>query len=160
MDALRQLYAKLGFTDITSYIQSGNVIFKADSTDTKQLEESITNNIYAMFGWIVPVLVLTVEELKNTLDNNPFMNDTSKDPAFIHLTFLSEMPDSTLLNNIPTGNYTPDEFYCSGKTVYLYCPAGYGNTKLNNTFFENKLKVTATTRNLRTSKELFSLAQK
>jgi len=54
----------------------------------------------------------------------------------------------------------PDEFLISGKTIYLYCPNGYGNTKLSNTFFESKLKLTATTRNLRTAKELLALAEK
>lgn len=160
MAALRQLYAELGYTDIRTYIQSGNVIFKTESTGSKTLEKTIADKIFTAFGLKVPVIVLTINELKKALDNNPFLNDASKDPSFMHLTFLSDMPESVIVDKIPTDSFSPDEFKWSGKIIYLFTPGGYGNTKLNNTFFENKLKVSATTRNLRTCKELLSLAQK
>jgi uncharacterized protein (DUF1697 family) len=159
MEALRQMFAGLGYSDIQTYIQSGNVIFRSESTDTKLLESSISNKILQTFNCNVPVLVLSVDELKSALENNPFKKDFSKDPTFMHLTFLAETPEGHLVEKIPSGNYLPDEFTISGRTVYLYCPNGYGNTKLSNTFFENKLKVKATTRNLRTANELLKLAQ-
>ena len=160
MDALRQLYVDLGYAEIKTYIQSGNVIFKSESTATKTLEKTIGGKIYSAFGLKVPVIILTFDELKNALEHNPFMNESSKNPTFMHLTFLSDIPELKLLDNIQSDYFLPDEFHWSGKTIYLYCPVGYGNTKLNNTFFENKLKVSATTRNLRTCKELLSLAEK
>ncbi|MDD4970231.1 MAG: DUF1697 domain-containing protein [Paludibacter sp.] len=159
MDTLRQLYVELGYADVKTYIQSGNVIFRDDSTDPKVLEKSIADKIMNTLGLKVQVLVLTIEDLKNALDNNPYTKDPSRDIAFMHLTFLSDIPDSALVQKIPADEFTPDEFHCSGKTIYLYMPDGYGNTKLNNTFFEKKLKVTATTRNLRTSLEIMRLAE-
>ena len=159
MEALRQLYTELGYSDIQSYIQSGNVIFRSTLTDPHYLEKSIQEKFFEVFGWNVSVLVLSSEELKTALVNNPFIKDELKNTAFMHLTFLSGIPDKTNLEKIHAGYYLPDEFYISGKTIYLYCPTGYGNTKLSNTFFENKLNLTATTRNLKTSSVLLSMAE-
>jgi uncharacterized protein (DUF1697 family) len=78
----------------------------------------------------------------------------------MHLTFLSTQPEKELVEKISEGNYLPDEFLINGKTIYLYCPNGYGRTKLTNSFFENKLKLIATTRNIKTVRELLFLADK
>jgi len=159
MEALRQMYEGLGYLNILTYIQSGNVIFQSELTDPRAVEETITEKIVQTFDCDVPVLVLTDDELKAALENNPFRNDTTKDVAFIHLTFLSEVPDNALLKKMQPDHYLPDEFAILNKTIYLYCPNGYGNTKLSNTFFENKLKLKATTRNLRTSLQLLLMAE-
>ncbi|MEI6553967.1 MAG: DUF1697 domain-containing protein [Paludibacter sp.] len=160
MDALRNLYVDLGFSDVQSYIQSGNVIFKSDSIDSQLIKILISAEIKKSFGIEVYVSVIDMEKFRNILKNNPFRGDTTKDPAFLHITFLSEKPDKTLIDKISSRNYAHDEFYIGEKVIYLYCPSGYGNTKLNNTFFETKLKLTATTRNLKTSNELLAMAEK
>lgn len=160
MDVLRQLYAELGFTDIQTYIQSGNVVFRAETTDTQTVEANIVDKIFNTLGFVIPVLVLTIDELRNALESNPFSSGSNLEASFQHLTFLSATPDVDLLSKIVAGNYAQDEFRCAGKTIYLYCPTGYGNTKLNNTFFEKKLRLTATTRNLRTVTELLAMAER
>ena len=160
MDVLRQLYAELDFVDIQTYIQSGNVVFRAEATDTQTVEAAIANKIFNTLGFAVPVLVLTIDKLRKAMESNPFSSDSNMEASFQHLTFLSATPDGDLLSKIASGNYSPDEYRCSGKTIYLYCPTGYGNTKLTNTFFEKKLKLTATTRNLRTANELMAMAER
>ena len=160
MDALRTLYIDLGFTEVQSYIQSGNVIFRSDRINSKLIEISISSEIKKSFGIEVYVSVIEMEKFRNILKNNPFRGDTTKDPVFLHITFLSEKPDKTLIDKISSGNYSPDEYYFGEKVIYLYCPSSYGNTKLNNTFFETKLKLTATTRNLKTSNELLTMTEK
>jgi len=159
MEALRQMYAELGYINIFTYIQSGNIIFQSESTNPGDIEKTITEKIFQSFNCIVPVFVLTVVELNEALENNPFRNDATKDTAFLHLTFLSDAPDKILVEKIQKDIYLPDEFAVLNKTIYLYCPNGYGNTKLSNTFFENKLKLKATTRNLRTALKLQHLAE-
>ena len=160
MESLRQLYAELGFSDIQHYIQSGNVIFSSESTDTLFLEKIICEKILAVYGWLVPVHVMTTEELRNALENNPFINESLKDSSFMHLTFSSTQPDKELIEKISVLNYLPDEFFICGKTIYLNCPNGYGRTKLTNDFFEKKLKLIATIRNIKTVRELLFLADK
>jgi uncharacterized protein (DUF1697 family) len=160
MEPLRQMYAGLGYTLVQSYIQSGNVIFNAYDTDTITLEESISATIFLTFGIRIAAIVLTTDELGNALKDNPYYADLSKDSARIYFTFLSKVPDIRLLETVPPSFYAPDEFSCVDKVIYNYCPNGYGNTKLTNTFFEKRLKLNATSRNLKTVTELFTLAQK
>ena len=157
MDLLRQLFIETGFVGVQTYIQSGNVIFQSNLKTTLEISSLISEKIMEMFGFSVPILVLTVEELRNALKNNPFIADLTKDQAFLHLTFLSVVPEKTKIGKILEKQYSPDEFEWNGTVIYLYCPAGYGNTRLTNTFFENKLNVIATTRNWKTANELMKL---
>ena len=57
------------------------------------------------------------------------------------------------------GDHLPEKFEITDKVIYFYCPIGYGNTKLTNTFFEKKLKVKATTRNFKTTFKLLELSE-
>lgn len=73
--------------------------------------------------------------------------------------FESNVPEHSLTETFGHDEYLPDEFYISGRSIYLFCPNGYGNTKLSNTFFEKGLKVRATTRNWKTLLELVKLSE-
>jgi len=154
MDALREVCGNFGFTNVQTYIQSGNLVFLFKATDNSQLAKDIEDLILKEFMLQVTVLVLKKTELIGILENNPFLNDPSKDKSGLYITFLSE--DSA--NQILSSDFAPEEYYISGRAVYLYCPLGYGNTKLNNNFFEKKLKLKASTRNLKTSIELLRMA--
>jgi uncharacterized protein (DUF1697 family) len=155
MDALKKMYESLGFTGVITYIQSGNVIFESKST--KGLDKIIEGKIKSEFDYDVLVIVLTYADLKNTIDSNPFVKRTNIESDKLHVTFLTEIPSNEDIKNIASINYTPDEFNIVDKAIYLHCPNGYGNTKLNNTFFEKKLKVKASTRNWKTTNELLKL---
>ena len=160
MDALKQMYVSQGYSSVQNYIQSGNILFNAPVTTTTALENILSENILLTFGLRVAVIVLTMDELENALTNNPYSPDPLKDSARIYFTFLSKVPDKALLESISPGLYAPDEFSACDKVIYNYCPNGYGNTKLTNTFFEHKLKLNATSRNLKTVSELFARTQK
>ena len=90
---LQNLYRNLGFENITTYIQSGNVVFTSDEFNTTSLAEKITKQIEKEFGFEVPVIVLTFDELQQIVDENPFLKDASKEPEFLHVTFLSSIPE-------------------------------------------------------------------
>ncbi len=160
MDALRQMYAELNFKNIQTYIQSGNVIFQGKKSKTQDLEKKIVSKISDNFGFDVPVLVREQIEVKEILENNPFVNKRNEDISHLHVTFLSSEPLKDNIDKIQSGQYATDEFILTGKIIYLFCPNGYGNTKLINSFFENKLKVVATTRNWKTTNELNNIAEK
>jgi len=105
------------------------------------------------------VTVLNEKELKKTQQNNPFLKARKEDESKLHVTFLSEEPDKDLAENLKeTAQFLPDEWILAGRSVYIFCPGGYGKTKLSNNFFEKKLKVTATTRNWKTVNELVEMA--
>jgi uncharacterized protein (DUF1697 family) len=159
MDALRQLFAGLGFSNSRTYIQSGNVVFQCKGMDTEKMAIKIAKAITAGFSFDVPVIVKEYGDLVQVAGANPFLADKTKDIAHLHVTFLSDKPEAGNIHSIAGGQYLPDEFLVMDKAVYLYCPNGYSNSKLTNSFFENKLKVTATTRNWKTVNELVKMAQ-
>lgn len=159
MDALRKTYLELGFQNITTYVQSGNVIFTADEEDTGTLERQISAGIKKDFGFEVLTMVLTIAKLKQIIENNPFSKDPDKDENYLHVTFLSSKPLSYDKASIESRKQNGEEISFSDEVVYLYCPNGYGRTKLNNNFLETKLKVNATTRNWRTTRELLKIAK-
>jgi len=151
MTALKTMFEDMHFENVRTYIQSGNVVFTAQSTVVRDLQKQIHEAIQESFAFDVPVIVLNEKEWSAVQDQNPFLEERSEDIAKLHVTFLSEEPQKDLVRKLEeTAQFPPDEWILSGRSVYLFCPGGYGNTKLNNNFFEKKLKVTATTRNWKT----------
>ena len=157
MNDLQSLYQGLEFKNITTYIQSGNVIFQYKEVDTKSLEVKIAKQIEITFGFEVPVIVLTIGELQQIVNNNPFLKDVDKKSEFLHVTFLGSTPEQYNREMIDEKKQPGEELFFTNQAIYLYCPNGYGNTKLNNSFIEKKLKVSATTRNWKTTNELLKI---
>lgn len=149
MKDLKALFQKWGYENVMTYIQSGNVVFGSAESNTKKLEKEIVDIIHNHYGFEVPVMVLTQKDITDILENNPY-NDHKKDITKLHVTLLESLPDEKLLATTRDQKYQSDEFTISGKTIYLYCPDGYGMTKFSTMFFEKKLGVTATTRNWKT----------
>jgi len=152
---LKKLYEELHFENITTYIQSGNVIF--NSKNAKDLSKQIEKKIFERYNFNVPVIIRTPVEMQSIIEGNLFLKQKDIDITKLHVVYLTDGPKQGNIDKLNTYNYEPDKFYLSGKEVYLYCPNGYGNTKLTNSFFENKLKVTATTRNWNTTNELLKI---
>ncbi len=151
MTELAELYKELGFTAVKTFIQSGNVLFMADEDfPAGQLSGLIEKAILERFGFDVPVIIRSYDELGKTITCNPFIDEQGIDRTKLHVTFLSDHPADENLTVIHPLNYLPDRFFLNGRDIYVYCPAGYGNTRLSNNFFENRLKVKATTRNWNT----------
>jgi uncharacterized protein (DUF1697 family) len=146
MSELREVFVDLGLSDVTTYLQSGNVVFNATAANAGQLVASLEKQIAARFGVKVSVLIRTHKELSRVIAANPYL-DLEDDPTKLHVTFLARKPELSKVKSleVPTGE--TGRFTVIGREVYLHCPDGYGRTKLNNSFFERKLYVSATTRN-------------
>ncbi len=154
MAVLKSMYEELGYTNVKTYLQSGNVIFETCNKENAHLEKKISAMITTKFGFDVTVIVLTKDELNDIIEKNVFTNDSSKDPAFLHITFLASGPKDIDFESIKCKRAKGEEITIEQNAVYLYCPHGYGKTKLTNNFLETKLKVSATTRNWKTITEL------
>jgi uncharacterized protein (DUF1697 family) len=158
MPELKGLYEALGFTNVSTYVQSGNVVFSGDDRDTPELEAAIQAQIAATFGFDVPVFVRQARDFQWLLDENPFLHGRSEDPARLHVTFLSAAPPQEKLDALVKPAGENDEYVIIGRDVFLFCPNGYGRTKLSNAFFERKLGLPATTRNWNTINALLKMA--
>jgi uncharacterized protein (DUF1697 family) len=157
MSDLKDLFERLDFKDVQTYIQSGNVIFKSIPAAVTKLEEKIKKEIRNHFGFDVTVLIVTPEELERTIKKNPFLkNKQVADKMYV--TFLSGAPAPANISKLKEIDPSPEEYFIDGKSIYLFFPKDYGRAKMNNNLFENKLKVFATTRNWKTINRLFEMA--
>ena len=159
MDQLRKTFDELGFEDVQTYIQSGNVIFKAQAEAAEYLAKKIEERLVRQFGFPVPVLVKTAEEVGEVIKNNRLAKEKGLDVSRLHVTFLSCVPEPSALKLLDAVSMAPDRFHCAGSAIYLYCPNGYHAAKLTNNVLGKMLKAGATTRNWKTVNKLWEMAR-
>ncbi|MCH3884344.1 DUF1697 domain-containing protein [Tenacibaculum aquimarinum] len=152
MAELRNLLNDLGFKNVQTYIQSGNIILESEKLKS-EICKIIKNGILDKFGYDVPLIARTIPEWKKVIESYPFSTENEKIVAF---SFLNKVPEETI---IEIKNIGEDKYKVANDVVYLNCPSGFGKTKLTNNNIEKKLKVIATTRNLRTTLKLLELAK-
>lgn len=151
MADLKTLYEKSGFKEVLTYIQSGNVIFKNDKkTSIGELVKKIEQAIIKQYGFEVPVIIRTAEEMNKIFTTNPFIKTKGFNIEKLHVTFLAQQPEPLAIKITEGFDFSPDKFIICGTEVFLHIPESYGETKLSNKFFESKLKGSATTRNWKT----------
>ena len=153
MAELRELLIELKFQNVKTYIQSGNIIL--DSADAKNsICKKIKEGIALKFGYDVPVVGRTIEEWEKTIKNYPFSLENEKIVAFVFLYKPVEVA------TVEVNRIKEDQYQIHNDVVYLHCLSTFADTKLTNNLFEKKLKVTATSRNLRTTLKLLELVNK
>jgi len=157
MKELVGLCTTIGFSDVESYLQSGNIILDSDLS-AAQVEASLEQGIREQYGYAdVDVLAWTAPELKAAIANVPPAwqdYDTGK----LHFSFIKRSAGGHAKAAATKADYSPDEFSIGKDVAYVHCPNGYGRTKLNNSFFEKLLNTRATTRNWNTTQKLYELA--
>ncbi|MEX2599610.1 MAG: DUF1697 domain-containing protein [Dehalococcoidia bacterium] len=159
MSQLRELFARVGFLNTETYLQSGNVVFDSGTKDITRIGEELQRELQETLGLPLMVLIRTAHELDELVRGNPFLLREHVDPSALHVTFLAASPTPGSLAAIPPGlDDGEDQWSAEGANVYVYCPNGYGRTKLNNGLFERKLKTVATTRNWKTVLALRDMA--
>jgi uncharacterized protein (DUF1697 family) len=159
MSGLKVLFEDLSFTNIETYIQSGNVLFNCSTNSKKVIGDKIKRGIASKFGYQVHVIIKTPDELGYALKNNAFLKSKTKDLEKIYFTFLSEVPSQEKIQKLKEVDSSSEKYILDGTTIYLFFPSGYGKAKMNNNFFEKKLNVFATTRNYKTVKTLFEMSK-
>lgn len=158
MEELRSLFESLGFGEVRSYVQSGNVIFTSDLPDGAQIARLIEERIEETFGFKAPVLVREPADFARIVDSNPFISTGESDHKGHYVVFLYSPPTWEALGSLENPNGAGDAFAPGAQEIFLHTPGGFGKTKLDNNFFERKLGVTATTRNWKTVKTLYEMA--
>jgi uncharacterized protein (DUF1697 family) len=152
MNDLRQLFSDLGHTDVASYVQSGNIVFRTTGSDPVALGAAIEERIGSELGLDVAVLIRSAAEMKAIAKKNPFLDRDN--PKALHVTFLEDAPAKPAVSGLPDRTRGIDELKIVGREVYLWLPKGYADTKLQNSFFEKQLGTRATTRNWKTVLQL------
>lgn len=159
MDQLRESFEALGFEQVKTYIQSGNVVFKAGKLSQAGLSKRIEGKILSDFGFSVSVVSRTGDEMSKTIENNPFLKERGIDQEKLHVTFLSEAPAPAALMKLQALTAAPDQSRCVGKEIYLYLPNGVSESSLMKNPLDRVLSVVTTTRNWRTVNQLSQMCQ-
>jgi uncharacterized protein (DUF1697 family) len=158
MSDLKALYESLRFGQVTTYIQSGNVLFSAEMDETDDvLSLLISKAIEDRFGFDVPVVIRTKEEMQQIVAQNPFAEEAETAPDKLVVMFLDSIPDIATLEKIKTKITDNSRFAFIGNTLYFFYPDGYGQTKWHSNFFEKQLRTTVTARNWATTCKLAKL---
>jgi uncharacterized protein (DUF1697 family) len=150
MDALRKAFEELGFEQVKTYIQSGNVVFKAGKASPAALGKKIEARIVSDFGFSASVIVRTSDELAEIVAANPFLKQRGVDLEKLHVTFLADVPPALGLKKLAEFTIAPDQSRCVGKEIFLYLPNGFSASSLWKVPWEKALAVVTTTRNWKT----------
>jgi uncharacterized protein (DUF1697 family) len=149
-----------GLKDVRTYLQSGNVVFCTSRADPRRLAAALRTRIAKDFGHDVEVLVLPAKELNAVAGSNPLWPRLGGEEKLFHGTFLFQPVSEDRFLKLKLPVQPGEQAVLVGQVVLLYCPHGYGRTKLSNSFFEKALGIRATTRNWRTVLALKDLCTK
>ncbi len=152
---LRELLSENGYQNVSTYIQSGNIILSS-SNSIDYINNDIKNLIKNAFNYTTPVVTLTTDELTRCYNNNPFLT-TENDSKFLHVTFIKHPPTKQTITTLNIHTQENESYQIIDKFIYLHTPDGFAKTKFTNIQFEKKLQTEATTRNWRTVSKLVSL---
>lgn len=164
MDDLRRSFEALGFEQVQTYIQSGNVVFKTKKTSTSVLSRRIEEKIVSDFGFSVSVISRSSDEMAKAIECNPFLNQRGStnemlDPERLHVMFLSEAPAPATLTKLSDLIAAPDQCRFIDKEVYFYLPNGVSGSVLMKKPADRILAVVTTMRNWRTVNSLHQMCK-
>ena len=157
MKDLARMFADAGCSNVRTYIQSGNVVFEKPAGGAK-LGDAIAANIEKRFGFHVPVILRTQEQLRKTIRGNPYLAPDI-DEKWLHVYFLAHPPNAGAIAALDANRSTPDRFHVLGQEIYLHLPNGMGRSKLTNAYFDSKLSTTCTARNWATVLKLAEMME-
>lgn len=157
MADLRAMFEAAGCTDVRTYIQSGNVVFRAEPALAERIPALIEAEIATTKGFQVPVVTRAAAELDAVVIGNPFLA-SGADSAQLHVGFLAEAPTTARIAELDPDRSPQDAFEVRGREVYLHFPNGTARSKLTVDYFDRTLGTTITIRNWRTIGKLREMA--
>jgi uncharacterized protein (DUF1697 family) len=157
MATLAKIFADEGCADVSTFIQSGNVIFDAPAKAATTIGARVSKRIGKELELSVPVVVRAAGELATVPGRNPFLK-AGVDPDQLHVMFLADAPPATAARALDPARSPGDSFALVGRELYLRLPNGAGRSKLTNAYFDKALATVSTARNWRTVLKLIELS--
>jgi uncharacterized protein (DUF1697 family) len=158
MAELRHLLTVLGFKDVKSLQQSGNVVFTSDVPAGAELEARLEAETHKRIGLQTAYFVRTPSDLESIIAGNPFAKEAKGDPSHMVVIFLKDAPDAAAVSALRAAIKGPELVEAKGKHAYIVYPAGIGESRLTTALIEAKLGTKGTGRNWNTVRKLAALA--
>lgn len=159
MEALKIALEKIGFQNVQTYIQSGNVFVDTDEENPAKVGFIIKLEIQKTFGHDVPVVVIAQKDLELCLKNNPYLKIPDFDSKKLYVAFISTVLKPENINDLKISNFKPDEAIIDNNRIYIKYDIGAGKTKLDQNYIEKKLNVIATIRNWNSVNKMLEMFQ-
>ncbi|CAD5342965.1 DUF1697 domain-containing protein [Flavobacterium bizetiae] len=156
MEALKAMLENIGFQNVRTYLQSGNVFVDSEE-DAAKVGFMIKQEIFKVFGHEVPTIVITKEDLELCFKNSPFLKEKDVDTKKLYVAFVSVALKSENINDLKISQFKPDEASIDGNRIFIKYAVGAGKTRFDQKYIEKKLNVTATIRNWNTVTNLLEL---
>jgi len=157
MEALKTTLEAIGFQNVQTYIQSGNVFVDTEEENALKVGFLIRLEIFKVFGHEVPVVVIGKDDLAICFRNNPFLKEKDIDTKKLYVAFVSTTLKNESINDLKISQFKPDEASIDGSRIYIKYAVGAGKTRFDQKYIEKKLNVTATIRNWNTVTQLLTL---
>ena len=157
MEALKTTLEAIGFQNVETYIQSGNVFVDTEEENAAAVGFKIKQEIFKVLGHEVPVVVIGKADLEACSKNNPFLKEKDLDIKKLYVAFVSTTLRSDSINDLKMSQVKPDQAHIDGNRIYIKYAVGAGKTRLDQKYIEKKLNVTATIRNWNTVTQLLEM---
>jgi uncharacterized protein (DUF1697 family) len=157
MEVLKSTLEAIGFQNVQTYIQSGNVFVDTDEESPAKVGFQIKQEIFKAFGHEVPIVVIGKADLEACLKNNPFLKEKEVDTKKLYVAFVSTTLRSDSINDLKISQFKPDEASIDGSRIFIKYAVGAGKTRFDQKYIEKKLSVTATIRNWNTVTQLLKM---
>ena len=156
MDTLRREFAALGFSEVETFIASGNVLFSSRAKDVGGLERKIQSRLEAALGFDVETFVRTCEEVGAVASHTPFTPEQSRGAVGLYVGFLASRPPASACRQLTTIETPNHSFHVNGREVYWLCRERLSESKMSYAVIERALKARATFRGMNTIVRLTS----
>jgi uncharacterized protein (DUF1697 family) len=154
MDRLRATFEALGFSDVETFIASGNVLFSAPGRSGPALERRIAAQLRDTLGYEVATFVRTLEELARIAAHDPFAASTAKPYHAIYLLFLPGAPTAAARRAVAALASPDDELHVNERELYWLARKPFSESVVTAALLERTLGVPATARNMTTVKKI------
>jgi uncharacterized protein (DUF1697 family) len=158
MVELKKMFEQMGFEHVQTYIQSGNVLFVSDKT-TASLSQQIEEQISAVFGFSVTVVIRTLAQLEQIIKSCPYEADAASKVEKVYIALLADEPKQDRVEALLSCKSEVDDYSFINKEVHILCRQSIRKSLFSNNFLEKKLGVRATTRNWQTMNKLAGLGK-
>jgi len=157
MEDLRKLFEKMGYKNVRTYIQSGNVVFESPKAKNESLAKKVEDMLEKALGYDVTVVIRTKEEIQSVIAAYPFSKIKNHDTYRVNVAFLSSEPDKANIKELESLSSINEMFKVAGNHVYVIYKIVFSDTLTGKNILEKKLKVRATMRNWNTTNKILNV---
>lgn len=157
MDVLKSLLENMGFQNVRTYIQSGNVFIDSEEEHGASMGFAIKQELFKQLSLDVPIVVVSKQDIEQCFSANPYLKEKEVDEKKLYVAFLSKEFQPSAINELKISQFKPDEASIDKNRIFIKYAIGAGKTRLDQKYIEKKLNVIATIRNWNTVSKLLEM---